>query len=332
MLRSIFLLLFPITVSAQLKRFEFTENKMGSPFRIIFYHSDSLKAITLPKKCYLLVDSLNDIFSDYTPDSEVGKLTQLKPFQEQKVSEELFSMIMYSRRVWSTSHKSFDITMGALTHLWRKAKAENRFPTDQEIKAAKDLTGFKNLILDLKKQTVAFKKAGMQLDFGGIVKGYTAQRVVMFLKDNRVPIALVDAGGDIVVSDPPPFKEGWHIAINIPESELELWEKQLELKHCAVATSGDVYRYIVHDGKKYSHVIDPKTGYGVTTQRNVTVISIDGQKADWLATACSILPVRQALRLAKNEHAALFIAYFKKEKLVTRKTKGFNRYFEKKQS
>jgi thiamine biosynthesis lipoprotein len=331
MWRSFFLLLFPLTVSAQLKRFEFTENKMGSPFRIVFYHSDSVKAVSLPRECYLLVDSLNDIFSDYTLTSEVGKLSQLKPFQEQKLSEELFSMIMYAKKACSLSHKTFDITIGALTHLWRKAKAEKRFPSDQEIKAAKQLTGFKNLIIDPAKQTIAFKKAGMQLDFGGIVKGYAAQRVIMLLKANRVPIALVDAGGDIVVSDPPPFKEGWKIAMNIPESEFELWNKKLELKHRAVATSGDVYRYLVHDGKKYSHIIDPKSGYGVTSQRNVTVIYKEGSAADWLATACSILPIRKALRLAKASNAELFIAYFKNEKLVIRKTKDFDHYFEKKE-
>ena len=331
MWRCFFLLLFPLGVSAQLKRFEFTENKMGSPFKIIFYHNDSLKAVLLPKECYLLVDSLNNIFSDYTLDSEVGKLTQLNPFHEQKVSDELFSMIMYAKRVWSMSHKTFDITIGALSHLWRKARSENRFPTDEEIKAAKQLTGFNNLILDPEKQTIAFKKKGMLLDFGGIVKGYAAQRVITFLKTKRVPIALVDAGGDIVVADPPPYRDGWNIAINIPESEFDLWNKKLELKQCAVATSGDVYRFIVYNGKKYSHIIDPKTGYGVTAQRNVTVIYKDGGTADWLATACSILRVKKALRLAREARAELFIAYFKNGKLVTRKTNGFDRYFEKKQ-
>jgi thiamine biosynthesis lipoprotein len=331
MWRSFFLILFPLTVTAQLKRYEFTENKMGSPFRIVFYHSDSLKAVSLPKECYLLVDSLNDIFSDYSLSSEVGKLSQLKPLQEQKVSDELFSMIMYAKKVRAASHKTFDITMGAITHLWRKAKTENRFPSEQEIKEAKELTGFKNLILDPIKQTIAFKKTGMQLDFGGIVKGYAAQRVVEFLRIKRTPIALVDAGGDIVVGDPPPFKEGWIIAMNIPESEFELWNKKLQLKNCAVATSGDVYRFIVHEGKKYSHIIDPKTGYGVTSQRNVTVISKGGGAADWLATACSILPIRKALRLAMQEHASLFIATIKNEKIKVYKSKGFNRFFVKKE-
>lgn len=331
MWRIFFLFLFPVTISAQLKRYEFTENKMGSPFRIVFYHSDSLKAVALPKECFLLVDSLNDIFSDYTLNSEVGQLTQLKPFQEQKISDELLSMITYSKRMWSKSYKTFDITIGAITHLWRKAKAENRFPSEEEIKEAKALTGFDNLILDPLKQTIAFKKAGMQLDFGGIVKGYAAQRVIDLLRIQRTPIALVDAGGDIVVGDPPPFKEGWSIAMNIPESESELWDKKLQLKHCAVATSGDVYRFIIHDGKKYSHIIDPQTGYGVTSLRNVTVIFKDGGAADWLATACSILPTKKALKLAKDVHASVFIATIKNEKIVVYKSKNFDQYFEKKE-
>lgn len=331
MLRLIFLVFLPFTISAQLKRYEFTENKMGSPFNIIFYHSDSLKAISLQKQCFAIVNSLNDIFSDYTLNSEVGKLTLLNPLQEQKISDELFSMVMYSKNVYAASYKSFDITMGALTHLWRKAKKENRFPQDEEIKAAKQLTGFKNLILDPEKRTIAFKKQGMQLDFGGIVKGYTAQRVIEFLKTNGTPIALVDAGGDIVVSSPPPFKDGWKIAINIPESGFELWNKNLELKNCAVATSGDIYRFIIHDGKKYSHIIDPKTGYGVTSLRNVTVITKDGAAADWLATACSILPIKKALRLVRNQHAGVFIATIKNEKIKIYKSQYFDRFFEKKQ-
>ena len=331
MLHLIFLFFLPFTISAQLKRYEFTENKMGSPFNIIFYHSDSLKAISLQKQCFAIVDSLNDIFSDYTLNSEVGKLTLLKPFQEKKISDELFSIIMYAKKAYSTSGKTFDISIGAVTHLWRKAKKENRFPTDEEISAATQLTGFKKLILDSEKRTIAFKRQGMQLDFGGIVKGYTAQRVIEFLKTNGTPIGLVDAGGDIVVSSPPPFKNGWRIAINIPESEFELWNKKLELKDHAVATSGDIYRFIIHEGKKYSHIIDPKTGYGVTSLRNVTVITKDGAAADWLATACSILPIKKALRLVSNQHAAVFIATIENEKIKIYKSKYFDRYFEKKQ-
>src|SRR6187399_2259713 len=129
MLRLIFLLLFPFTVSAQLKRFEFSNNKMGSSFNIIFYHTDSAEAVSLAKKCFLIIDSLNDIFSDYGSESEVGKLALKANQTDIKVSDELFSMIIRSKDAWKRSGKTFDITIGALSQLWRKAqKVTREFP------------------------------------------------------------------------------------------------------------------------------------------------------------------------------------------------------------
>lgn len=331
MLRLIFLLSFPFTLSAQLKRFEFSEKKMGSSFNIIFYHTDSIEAVTLSKECFALVDSVNNIFSDYSSKSEVGRLTAMPVIKDQKVSFELYKMILYSKDVWEDSDKTFDITIGALTQLWRKAKVEKRFPTDTEIKEAKNLTGFQNVAINKNSQTISFKQNGVTLDFGGIVPGYAAQKVIDLLKGKNINIALADASGDIVMSDPPPNKTGWSIAINLPESENELWDKKLELKNCAVSTSGDIYRFTIHDGKKYSHIIDPRTGYGVTSLRNVTAISKDGMAADWLATACSILPIKQALKLARKKRAALMIATLENEKINIYKTKNFDGYFQREQ-
>jgi len=331
MLRLIFLLLLPFTVSAQLKRFQFSGNKMGSSFNLIFYHTDSAEAVVIAKECFLIVDSLNNTFSDYSSESEVGKLALQKNLTDIKVSDELFSMITRSKHAWERSGKTFDITIGALTQLWRKAKKENRFPSEAEVKAAKDLTGFKNLTINERSKTISFKKPGIRFDFGGIVPGYAAQRVIDFLKTKKINIALVDASGDIVMSDAPPGKDGWTIGINLPESKNEIWDKKLELKNFAVSTSGDVYRYTINNGIKYSHIIDPGTGYGVTSQRNVTVITKYGADADWLATACSILPIKKALGLAKKEHAAILIAILKDEKISIHKSVSFDKYFQKKQ-
>ena len=274
---------------------------------------------------------MNNIFSDYAATSEVGKLALMPVVKDQKVSDELFEVIRLSKNAWQSSGRSFDVTIGALSQLWRKAKKENRFPTEEEIKNAKQKTGFKNVSYDIFEKTISFKTPGLRLDFGGIVPGYVGQKVVDHLKTRNINIALVDASGDIVMTEPPPGKEGWLVGINFPGRENEVWDKKLELKNFAVSTSGDVYRYTVHDGKKYSHIIDPKTGYGVTSQRNVTVITKDGAEADWLATACSILPIKKALRLAKERHAALFIAILDGDKVITYKSENFDRFFEKKQ-
>jgi thiamine biosynthesis lipoprotein len=302
---------------------------MGSPFNLIFYCDDSLRAIQLSKECFEIVDSLNAIFSDYMTESEINRLSRQPVNKKIKVSGELFSMITLSRQAWIKSGGSFDITLGALTHLWRKAKKEKRFPGAEEIKQAKRATGFKKLAIDTHSNSISFNREGIELDFGGIVKGYAAQKMVDHLKSKGIMIVLADAGGDIALGDAPPGKEGWSISINLPEKSDELWDKKLELKNLAVATSGDIYNYILHNGKKYSHIIDPRTGYGVTSQRNVTVIAKDGATADWLATACSILSIQKALALAKKEKAALFIATIENEKIRIYKTEDFDRYFSK---
>ena len=331
MWRLFFLILFPATISAQLKRFQFTENKMGSSFNIIFFHDDSLQAEMIARSCYSLVDSLNDIFSDYSQMSEVGRLATMTTVKDQKVSDELFQLILFSKLAWKKSHKTFDITIGALTQLWRKAKTEKRFPSKAEIDSAKSHTGLQYLSYDIVTKKISFSKQGIRFDFGGIAPGFVAQKVMSFLKSQNIKSALVDASGDIVVSDPPPGKQGWTIAINLPGSEYEVWNDALQLKNVAVSTSGDLYRYLVHDGKRYSHIVDPRTGYGITSQRNVTVISKYGFHADWLATACSILPIKKALRLARKEHAALFIAAMKGDSIISYKSKNLDRFFERKQ-
>ena len=141
MLRWIIILFFPLTISAQLKRFQFTENKMGSPFRIIFFHQDSATADLAAKECFNLIDSLNMIFSNYSPDSEIGRLSQ-SVGNPQPVSDELLKIILTAKEAWLKSDKTFDITMGPLSALWRNAKTEKRFPSKKEIKNARNKTGF----------------------------------------------------------------------------------------------------------------------------------------------------------------------------------------------
>ena len=332
MLRWIFILLFfPLSLPAQEKRFHFTENKMGSPFNIIFYHRDSSEAVEIAKKCFAIVDSLNNIFSDYSSTSEISLLAENAYLEPQPVSDDLLYILIESKNAWNKSGKVFDISIGALTSLWRNGRKEKRFPSVSEVKKAKRLTGFKKLQIDSVNKTVFFTRKGMRLDFGGIVKGYAAQRVIKFLKTKNIYHALAGAAGDIATGDPPPDKNAWAIGINLPENQYEIWQNKLELENCSVSTSGDMYQFMVHNGKKYSHIIDPRTGYGVTSQRNVTVIVKDGTTADWLATACSILPIRKALALAEKENAALLISILKDEKIIIHKTGNFDSFLQKKE-
>ena len=177
-------------------------------------------------------------------------------------------------------------------------------------------------------KTITMARPGMQLDLGGIAQGYIAQKVLDFLSTQKINRALVNASGDIVMSGSPPGAKGWTVGVNVPESREELLPKKLLLQNKAVTTSGDAYQFIDHDGKRYSHITDPRTGYGVTFQRNVTVIANDGATADWLATACSIVSIKKAKKLATSLRAEVLIAEFKKGKLTFHATKGFSLYWK----
>ncbi|NTS43659.1 FAD:protein FMN transferase [Flavisolibacter sp. BT320] len=302
-----FLFFFCTTCFAQ-TRFQFTEAKMGSPFHLVFYAGDSASANRLAAEAFLLVDSLNQVFSDYIPGSELNQLRQTAGSgKSAPVSAPLYEVLQRSQQASRKSKGAFVITIGPLSHLWRAARKNKTFPPADSIRLALKRSGYKLLQVDAASKKVKLLLPGMQLDAGGIAKGYIAQQVISFLGANGVSSALADAGGDIACSDPPPGKKGWTVGINVPGNDEEILPETLAIRNSAVATSGDLYQYIEHEGKRYSHIIDPRTGYGVPFQRNVTVIAADGATADWLATACSILSIKESLRLADAENAALLI-------------------------
>ncbi len=315
---------------AQLQRRSFTQPKMGSPFTIIVYTHDSAEASIAAAGAFALVDSLVNIFSDYIDSSELNRLcasggSNRPPF---RCSTVLFDILMQSAAAWKTSEGRFDITLGPVTRLWRKARKEKKFPEAAIVQQQLALTGFKKILLDTVLHTAHLQQAGMQLDLGGIAQGYIAQQVINYLSSLHIENALVDVSGDIVCRGKPPGTNGWTIAVNFPESGAALLPKQLLISNTAVTTSGDVYQYIEHEGKRYSHIIDPATGYGITSQRNVTVIAADGTLADWLTKACSLLPLAKAKKLAHQLHAAVLITTLQKGKLVAHMSKGFAAYWK----
>ncbi len=332
MIRSLWAVIFFFfvgTSNAQSYRFTFTQSKMGSPFSIIFFSKDSLVAEKLAQKSFALVDSLNTIFSDYETNSEVSRLCQHAGEGPLPVSATMMDMLQLSDNAYQKSGGAFDITVGPLSRLWRNARKKVSFPEEQEVAQKKKLVNFAKLLLDTQLHTLTIPVKGMLLDFGGIAKGYTAQAVLNLLQQNGISSALVDAGGDIAMTVAPPGKSGWVIGVNIPETEAELLSKKLTLQNTSVATSGDAFQYLENEGKKYSHIIDPRTGYGIQGQRNVTVIAKDGASADWLATVCSIVPLRIVKKIVKETGAAALITEWHNGKVRYHYFGHFQKYWQK---
>lgn len=314
-----------------LQPYHFTQPKMGSPFVLTIYANDSLQAASAAAAAFKQVDSLNTLFSDYLDSSELNRLSATAgQHRYVPVSPLLYDILQQSLTAARLSSGSFDITIGAVVKLWRKARKAKQLPDSLAMKQALQTTGYRYLHLDSVHHSVLLDKAGMQLDLGGIAKGYAAQYAVSFLKQQGFPFTMADAGGDLAMGNTPPGKKGWLIGINLPEQTDALLPNLLQVHNKAIATSGDVYQYILYKGKKYSHIINPKTGMGVTFQRNVTAVANDGATADWLATACSILPIPQAMQLiARIPGAALLITEERNGKLVQFPSPHFELLYER---
>ena len=308
----LFLLIFvQVFISvAQKNRYAYSVHKMGSPFNIVLYADTKLMADSAAQESFKLVDSINLICSDYDSSSELFKLRYAIVGVPIKLSPILFELIYIAKGAYKDADGSFDITVGPLSRLWRSARKSQKFPTNEAINEARKSIGFHKVQLDSITHTITFFQSNMQLDLGAIAKGYAADRVLALLQSRGITTALVDAGGDMVAFGMPPQKKGWTIGINVPGQQEKLLKSKLVLSNKAVATSGDAFQYYLHEGKKYGHIIDPRTGYGVTFQRNVTVVAPTATTADWLATACSILTLDQVKILAKKYKSEVLITTF----------------------
>jgi thiamine biosynthesis lipoprotein len=306
----IFFLLFFVQVfmlAAQKNRYAYTQHKMGSPFNIVLYADTKQIADSAAQESFKLVDSINLVCSDYDSSSELFKLRYAAVGVPIKLSPILFELIYIAKAANKDADGIFDITVGPLSRLWRSARKSQQFPTNAAINEAHNRIGSNKVQIDSGAQTITFLQSNMQLDMGAIAKGYAADKVLALLQSRGITTALVDAGGDMVAFGMPPQKKGWTIGINVPGQQEKLLERKLILSNKAVATSGDAFQFMLHEGKKYGHIIDPRTGYGVTFQRNVTVVAPTATTADWLATACSILTLEQVKILAKKYKSEVLI-------------------------
>ena len=314
--------------AAQQNRYAYSMQKMGSPFNIVLYADTKQIADSAAQESFKLVDSINLVCSDYDSSSELFKLRYAAVGKSIKVSPILMELFCTAHKSYKDADGSFDITVGPLSRLWRSARKSQQFPTNAAINEARNRVGFNKLQIDSNAQTITFLQSKMQLDMGAIAKGYAADKVLALLQSHGITTALVDAGGDMVAFGIPPQKKGWTIGINVPGQQEKLLERKLVLSNKAVATSGDAFQFMVHEGKRYGHIIDPRTGYGVTFQRNVTVVAPTATTADWLATACSILTLEQVKILAKKYKSEVLITTLQNGRIQKLSFGKFDSYLE----
>lgn len=281
--------------SDALTRFTYTEYLMGVDARIVVYAPDKATAERACTAAFARIADLDSMMSDYRIDSELMRLCDKAGGPAVKVSPELFKALQRAMEVSRLSDGAFDVTVGPLVRLWRKARKAGALPAPDEIDQARRLVGWRKVILDRRAQTVRLAVKGMKLDLGGIAKGYADDEAQIVLEKNGIRRALVEMGGDIVVSGPPPGEDGWKI--RVPNAEGGHGPVDMRFVNTAISTSGDTEQFVLIGGKRYSHVVDPRTGQALTNRVEVTVVAQDGLTSDPISTALSVVEPRKRSRL-----------------------------------
>jgi len=304
-------LLLPFTISIYLlgqqpqaeglQMFEAVESHMGTLMRITLYAHDASQAESAFHAAFARISALDAALTDYQPDSELNQLTLKAVRHPVKVSGDLLAVLVKAEQYSRETDGAFDITVGPVTHLWRAARKTHAVPTQDDIKAAVAHTGFGKLHINTAAGTVEVDEPGMQLDLGGIAKGYAADRALSVLAEHKINSALVAASGDLAFSGPPPGKPGWRIQVD-PTGQVEgPLTRVLLMTHAAVSTSGDHEQHLDAAGNRYSHIVNPHSGRALTSGMAVSILARAGIDADAAATAFDVLGATAGLAFIERQ-------------------------------
>jgi thiamine biosynthesis lipoprotein len=293
-----------VTQPEPLSRFTYTQYHMGVDARVTVYAKNEQAAEDACAAAFSRIAQLEAVMSDYRRDSELMRLCDQAGGPPVKASLDLFKVLTRAREVSERSNGAFDVTVGPLIQIWRPVRRSGTLPDLVDIRRAKLLVGWRNMNLDWATKTVRLTRKGMRLDLGGIGKGYAADEAQRVLKKRGITRAMVEMGGDIVVSGPPPGTKGW--TIRVPNAGDTQGPIDLQFANCGISTSGDTEQFVVVNGIQYSHVVDPRTGMALTNRIQATVVAKDGFTSDPLSTALTVIEPSQRGR---------FLNYYKGAKV-----------------
>jgi thiamine biosynthesis lipoprotein len=303
----------PLSLAADEKpplvRYEQVQPHMGTQFAIALYAADEETARKAFEAAFARIGELDDRMSDYDATSELSRLGQASPTAAPvKLSDDLWTVLAASQDLSRRTDGAFDVTVGPLTQLWRRARRQKEAPPQDRLRDALAAVGYQHLRLIDDERTAELLKAGMRLDLGAIAKGFAGDEALAAMEKCGVVRGLVNGGGGLSLGDPPPGEQGWKVGVAPLQAQAEP-SRVLLLANCGIATSGDAWQFVEIDGVRYSHIVDPRTGLGLTTRSSVTVVANSGMLADGLATAASVLGPEKGLRLIEETPgaAALFV-------------------------
>ncbi|MDE5438358.1 FAD:protein FMN transferase [Elizabethkingia meningoseptica] len=301
------LLLCTVSISAQVQRTRLV-TLMGSRFQITLVDKDSLSAEKNIDKAIDEITRIENLISEWRPETQISQVNKNAGIQPVKVDPEVFKLTQKALYFSEITDGAFDISIVAMDKIWKFDDSMNELPGEQAIKESVRNVGYHNIVLDSTNSTIFLKKQGMKIGFGSIGKGYAADQARELMKSYGVKAGIIDASGDISTWGTQPDGKPWAIGINNPFNSHKM-AAILYFTENSVTTSGSYEKYAEINGKRYSHIMNPKTGYPSTGLTSVTVTGPNATMANGFSTSIMVLGEKDGLKLIKKfpEYHYLFI-------------------------
>lgn len=290
---------------------------MGNRFEISVVSEDPLWADERIEEAIEEISRIEKLLTTYNDNSQTNQINANAGIAPVKVDKEVFDLIQRSIKISDITQGAFDITYGSIDKsLWNFDENMTSLPDAVTAKKLVRLINYKNVILNEADCSVLLKEKGMRIGFGGIGKGYAAERAKFILKQSGVESGIVNAAGDLTAWGNQPDGKPWTIGIANPDAPQHAFS-YLNITDMAIATSGNYEKFILINGKKYSHTIDPKTGFPVTGIKSVTIISSNAEVADAMATPVMIMGIKVGLNMVNQIHGLDCIIIDDQDKIYT---------------
>lgn len=295
---SVFLFLISLVAHSQIahKRKLFL---LSSPFELTVVANDTIQANILINKGIAEVKRIENLISDWIPTTLISEINRNAGIRPVKVTQELYDLVERAIKISEITSGAFDISYASMDKIWKFDGSMKAMPTEEAIQKSVAKIGYKKIILDAQERTIFLKDAGMKLGLGGIGQGYIADKVYELLQSNGCQSGLINVSGDIKAWGKQPNGELWTVGIINPVNKNKVFAT-FPLDNSAVETSGNYEKYVTFNGKRYSHIIDPRTGYPASGVVSVSIFAKQTEVADALATGIFVLGVEVGLNLVNQ--------------------------------
>ena len=293
----VFLLVTQLGLAQQI--FKKKQSLLGSPFEITVVAKDSVEGNYFTTLAIDEVKRIESLISDWIPTTQISKVNHNAGIQPVKVDQEVYDLVERAIKISKLTSGAFDISYASMDKIWKFDGSMKEIPSEEAIKKSVEKVGYQNIILNPKDTTIFLKNKGMKLGLGGIGQGYIADKIKVLLQVKGCKSGLVNVSGDINTWGKQPDGQSWTVGIVNPMNKNKVFAT-FPLDDSAVETSGSYEKYVTFNGKRYSHIIDPRTGYPASGIVSVSVFAKQTEIADALATGIFVLGVEVGLDLVNQ--------------------------------